>query len=153
MLKWLENFPMKNNRVSEFSLKVYESRYIVLFVVSRFTGKLLKAFLSWLCRHFLFSIKRWLYFFNRFFNRLKVWGYPTLLLSWFINFKWNQLDERKIYDHITRFYMSFFTLPWTSCHGNWWQKMFNEILFKLVLGIQVTKNERFMGKEPRLPKS
>ena len=76
-------------RVSQnvkFVLK-FTSRRIWLIFGQRIHWKASKSFLSWLCQYLLFSINRC--FLNIFFNRLKVCGYPTLLISWFISFMWN----------------------------------------------------------------
>ena len=40
------------------NIKVYESQYIALFVVSGFIEKFLKAFINSLCQYLLFSINR-----------------------------------------------------------------------------------------------
>ena len=65
----------------KFVLK-FTSRRILLIFGQRIHWKASKSFLSWLCQYLLFSINRC--FLNIFFNRLKVCGYPTLLISWFI---------------------------------------------------------------------
>ena len=73
-------------RVSQnvkFVLK-FTSRRIWLIFGQWIHWKASKSFLSWLCQYLLFSINRC--FLNIFFNRLKVCGYPTLLISWFISF-------------------------------------------------------------------
>ena len=79
------------------SLKVYDSRYIALSVVNGFVEKFLKGFLNCLCQYLRFSINRKLCSLNSFFNRSKVWGYPTLLISWFINFKVGLSPSKKIF--------------------------------------------------------
>ena len=62
-------------------LKINESQYIALFVVS---GSIKKTF-SVDCVNIYFSQSAVSYLFL---IDLKVWGYPTLLISWFINFKY-----------------------------------------------------------------
>ena len=61
-------------------LKINESQYIALFVVC---GTIKKLF-SIDCVNIYFSQSIVNYLFS---IGLKVWGYPTLLISWFINFK------------------------------------------------------------------
>ena len=41
----------------------------------------------WLCQYWLFSVNGQLSFLSIISIDLKVWGYPALLISWFINFK------------------------------------------------------------------
>ena len=47
-----------------------------------------KALLNWLCKYLLFSqsIVNYVSFLNIFSIDLKVWAYPTLVISWFISF-------------------------------------------------------------------
>ena len=81
-------------------LKVNEPRYIVSFEVS---GSI-KMLFSIDCVNIYFSQSIVNYFFS---IDLKLWGYPTLLISWFINFKvvWCQKtdrnwDQKQILDYL-----------------------------------------------------
>ena len=74
-------------------LKVNKSRYIVLFVVSRSIKKLFSInFVNIYLFSIFFSIiivnfYRFSKNFQYYLPGGKVWGYLTLLISWFINFK------------------------------------------------------------------
>ena len=62
-----------------FSIKINDSQYIALFMVRRPIKKLF--WIDYVNTH-LFSI-----FFKYILPSGKVWGYPTLLILWFVNFK------------------------------------------------------------------
>ena len=76
-------FFVYHNRISK-ALKINESQYITLFVVSGFIKQLFS--IDFVNNYFSQSIVNYLFSID-----LKVWGYPTLLISWFINFDYQNL--------------------------------------------------------------
>ena len=78
-----------------YCIKINESQYITLFVVSGSIEKLFSIDYVSIC---LFSIFFSTDFQYKVFNR-KVWDYPTSLIPWFINFK---LDKRGFRFHSSR---------------------------------------------------
>ena len=67
-------------QVLSLDLKINESQFCGQWIYQ-------KAFLNWFCQYVLLSINNWLSFPNITSIDLKAWGYSTLLISWFINFK------------------------------------------------------------------
>ena len=65
------------------------SKRVTVYCIICGLGIYQKAFPNWLCQHLLFSSIDFakIYFFSVFLPCGKVWGYPTVLVSWFINFK------------------------------------------------------------------
>ena len=72
------------------------------------SGRLLlsKSFLNWLCLYLLFLVNSSLSFLYNFSIDLKVWGYPTWLILWFINFKTNRMGSTKWSYHKGRSFAS-----------------------------------------------
>ena len=66
--------------IKGFQVKIKDSQYIALFMVSRFIKKL--SSIDWVNIYFSQSIVNYLFSID-----LKMWGYPILLILSFINFK------------------------------------------------------------------
>ena len=89
-LRNLDVIFMKINTQLRTRLKVNQSRYIALNVVRGSIEKLSQLFVS---LSTFFSI--FWFFSNRFLHGGKMWGYDSLLISWFVNIKWeNFLTNR-----------------------------------------------------------
>ena len=89
-LRNLDVIFMKINTQLRTRLKVNQSRYIALNVVRGSIEKLSQLFVS---LSTFFSI--FWFFSNRFLHGGKMWGYDSLLISWFVNLKWeNFLTNR-----------------------------------------------------------
>ena len=95
------SFKIIDNANSKFDLKIKEvlqikineSQYIALFVVSGSIKKLfpincVNIYFSQSIANYPFSVD------------LKVWGYPTLLIPWFINFNWRKPNINVQQNHL-----------------------------------------------------
>ena len=84
--------------VIKFDIKVNESQYIALCVVSGSIKKLLS--IDCVNIYFSQSIVNYVSFLDIFSIDLKVWAYPTLVISWFISF--NLIFLIKLFCYITK---------------------------------------------------